>query len=120
MFNINYNKATILLTAFSMFCLVGCGGEGGKSEDASSAVATSNGACPLDGMVDEYQNLAEKLKNAMDSNDFNAIMSINQDVAGWLKKWESANSSAAADNCSLQDITSATNRMQTIASSLME
>ena len=125
MFNINFKKAAILLTAFSMFFLISCSGEGSTSEDTSSAnssssvVDTSNGKCPLDGMVDEYQNLADKLKNAMDSNDFSTIMSVNQDVAAWLKKWESA-SSDAADNCSLQDITSATNRMQAIALSLME
>jgi len=124
MFNINIKKAAILLTAFSMFFLVSCSGEGSTTEDtssaksSSSAVATSNGTCPLDDMVDEYQNLADKLKNAMSSNDFNTIMSINQDVAAWLKKWESA--SSAAENCTPQDIVSATNRMQAIASSLME
>ena len=125
MFNINFKKAAILLTAFSMFFLISCSGEGSTSEDTSSAnssssvVDTSNGTCPLDGMVDEYQNLADKLKNAMSSNDFNTIMSVNQDVASWLKKWESA-SSDAAKNCSPQEIVTATNRMQAIASSLME
>ena len=125
MFNINFKKAAILLTVFSIFFLVSCSGEESTTEDTSSAnssssvVDTSNGTCPLDGMVDEYQNLADKLKNAMSSNDFNTIMSINQDVAAWLKKWESA-SSAAVENCLPQDIVSATNRMQTIASSLVE
>ena len=125
MFNINFKKAAILLTVFSIFFLVSCSGEESTTEDTSSAnssssvVDTSNGTCPLDGMVDEYQNLADKLKNAMSSNDFNTIMSINQDVSDWLKKWESATYSAA-ENCSTQEIRSATNRMQTIASSLVE
>ena len=124
MFNMNFKKAAIFLTVFSMFCLVSCGGESSTSGDASttnssSSVATSNGTCPLDGMVDEYQNLADKLKKAMSSSDLNTILSINQDIADWLKKWESA-SSDSANNCSLQDATSATKRMQAIALSLME
>ena len=108
MYNINFKKIAFLLTTISIFFLGSC------SSDSNA----SNGSCPLDSMVDDYQVLADKLKSAMDSNDFNTIMSTNQDVAAWLKKWESA-SSDAADNCSLQDITSATNRMQAIASSLM-
>ena len=109
MHNIKFKKITFLLTAISIFF------QGSCSSDSNA----SNSSCPLDSMVDDYQALADKLKSAMNANDFNTIMSVNQDVATWLKKWESA-SSDAADNCSLQDITLATNRMQAVASSLME
>ena len=74
--------------------------------------------CGLDRMVDEYEVLADKLKKAMNYNDFNTIMSINQDVLKWQQKWEAAANSAT--DCSLNEITSATDRMLSIEQSLIK
>ena len=105
MFNMKFKKVSTLLKAISMILLVSCSSE--------------NSSCQLDSMVDDYQILADKLKNSIDSNDFNSIMSVNQDVADWLKKWEGTTGNAA-DNCSLNEIIDATNRMLAIAESLMK
>ena len=119
MLNIDFKKATTILTGLSMILIVSCSGDSKTSDNLSSnSGSVSNGSCQLDSMVDDYQTLADKLKKAMNDNDFNTIMSINQDVLKWQQKWEAAANSAT--DCSLNEITSATDRMLSIEQSLIK
>ena len=119
MFNIDFKKAITLLTGLSMILIVSCSGDSKSSDNSSSnSGSSSKGSCQLDSMVDDYQTLADKLKQAMQDNDFNTIMSINQDVLKWTQKWEAA--ASAATDCSINEITSATDRMRKIGQSLIQ
>mgnify|MGYP001472741238 CR=1 FL=1 len=110
-----YNRSIKLLMAILMLFLFSCNQENTSSGESSSSSYASS-SCKLDKMCDEYQGLADQIIRATKSNNYTSLMQVNQNVQGWLSRWETAINS---NSCTTDEVLEATNRMLSIANSLI-
>ena len=69
-----------------------------------------------DSITNDYQKYADELMRAVESENFQRINSINEDIQDWIKDWEREVNSNA---CTEAEMMNASSRMMSIASSLL-
>ena len=117
-----YSKIIKFLMVLFIFFIIACNqnkdpsSRSSSSDSYNSSSGNSSSSCKLDKMCDEYQKLANKLITATNSGNYEKVININQDIQNWVGKWEGAVNSNA---CSPSELQVASNRMLSIANSLM-
>ena len=117
-----YSKIIKFLMVLFIFFIIACNqnkdssSRSSSSNSYNSSSSNSSSSCKLDKMCDEYQVLAGKLITATNSGNYEKVININQDIQNWVGKWESAVNSNV---CSPSELQAASNRMLSIANSLM-
>ena len=113
---LTFSSIIIILFLYGFISIYGSSIKESISNLYNSSSSNSSSSCKLDKMCDEYQKLAGKLITATNSGNYEKVININQDIQNWVGKWEGAVSSNA---CSPSELQAASNRMLSIANSLM-
>ena len=113
------NNKTIIIgicLIFSILFIIGCQGSNSSNSNSSSKSSNSSSSSKLDKMCDEYKRMADRMIRATQSNDFAMITSSTNEITGWMSKWENE---IKNNSCSQQEMLNASNRMMSIAQSLL-
>ena len=81
-----------------------------------SKESNRSSSCKLSRLCDDYQKYANQLMRAVESENFQRINSINEDILGWAEDWERE---INRNSCTDTEMMNASSRMMSIANSLL-